>query len=163
MSRFNLIAQPQHLVRMLLVLLAAAVFPSTAWPVEGINVVTSEYDVADTEQRLVAALEEKGFTIMARVDHAKGARSVDLELAPTRLVIFGNPAGGTRLMQCQRSVAIDLPMKMLIWNEGGEVHVAYNTADYLAGRHGLGDCAKPVQEKMNSVLAGLARQAAGIQ
>ncbi len=161
MNRFSLIAQPQRLARTMLVLLAAAVFPATAWSVEGMNVITSEYDVAETEQRLVAALEEKGFTIMAQVDHAQGARSVDLELAPTRLVIFGNPAGGTRLMQCQRSVAIDLPMKMLIWDEGGEVHVGYNTADYLAGRHGLGDCAKPVQEKVGKVLAALAETAAG--
>lgn len=148
-------------VRALLIILVGTILPMAAWSAEGMTVVTSEHEVAEAEERLVAALEEKGFTIMARVDHAAGAHSVDLELEPTRLVIFGNPAGGTRLMHCKRSVALDLPMKMLIWEEDGTVRVAYNSTEYLVGRHDLGDCAAPVQEKMSQVLDGLARHAAG--
>jgi len=157
MKRF----QPMVLLRALPMLLAGMFLPVTAWAVEGMTQITSHHDVAETEERLLSALEEKGFTVMARVDHAAGARSVDLELEPTRLVIFGNPAGGTLLMQCRRSMAIDLPMKMLIWRDGPEVLVAYNRADYLVDRHDLEDCAAPVQEKMGQVLEGLARQAAG--
>ncbi|MGM0517816.1 MAG: DUF302 domain-containing protein [Pseudomonadota bacterium] len=149
-------------VRALLIILVGTILPMAAWSAEGMTVVTSEHDVAETEERLVAALEEKGFTIMARVNHAAGAHSVDLELEPTRLVIFGNPAGGTLLMQCRRGMAIDLPMKMLIWRDGDEVQVAYNSAEYLADRHDLGDCAAPVQEKMGEVLDGLARRAADL-
>ena len=157
MKRF----QPMILLRALPMLLAGMFLPVTAWAVEGVTQITSHHDVAETEERLLSALEEKGFTVMARVDHAAGARSVDLELEPTRLVIFGNPAGGTRLMQCRPGMAIDLPMKMLIWRDGNEVRVAYNSADYLAERHDLGDCAAPVQEKMGKVLDALAHHAAG--
>jgi uncharacterized protein (DUF302 family) len=157
MNRFK----PMVMLRSLPILLAGMMLPVAASAAEDMVKMTSEHDVAETEERLLSALQEKGFTVMAQVDHAAGARSVDLELEPTRLVIFGNPAGGTRLMQCRRSMAIDLPMKMLIWRDGDEVRIAYNSAEYLAERHDLGDCAAPVQEKMGQVLDGLARRAAG--
>ncbi|MFW6021672.1 MAG: DUF302 domain-containing protein, partial [Guyparkeria sp.] len=75
--------------------------------------------------------------------------------------IFGNPKAGTALMKCAPTVAIDLPMKMLIWQDGDTVKVAYNTVDYLVERHGVGDCATPVQEKAAKALEGFAKAAAG--
>ncbi|MFW6021185.1 MAG: DUF302 domain-containing protein, partial [Guyparkeria sp.] len=89
--------RPMTMLRSLTLLLAGAVLPVAGWAAEGMVQIKSQHDVAETEARLLTALQEKGFTVMAQVDHAKGARSVDLELEPTRLVIFGNPAGGTRL------------------------------------------------------------------
>lgn len=77
--------------------------------------VESEFPVPETEKRLVNALEEAGMTVMARVDHAANAETVDMSLRPTRLVVFGNPTAGTPLMQCSRTTAIDLPQKALIW------------------------------------------------
>jgi len=127
----------------------------------GLAVIESEHGVAETEQRLVEAVEGKGMSVMAQVDHRANASGVGLDMAPTRLVIFGNPKGGTALMRCAPTVAIDLPMKMLIWDDSGTVKIAYNTADYLVERHAIGDCAEPVQAKMADVLEGLARQAAG--
>lgn len=139
----------------------ALALPATVLADDGLAVVESRYDVAETEARLVEAVEGKGLKVMAQVDHQANAETVDMEMPATRLVIFGNPAAGTQLMKCAPTVAIDLPMKMLIWQDGDAVKVAYNTADYLVERHGIGDCAKPVQEKVRKALDGFARQAAG--
>lgn len=110
---------------------------------EGMVTVASAHDVETTAERLVAALQDKGMTVFQRVDHAEGAAGVDLSLRPTELVIFGNPRAGTPLMQCQQSVAIDLPQKALIWeDDAGEVHLAYNDPQYLAERHGIEGCDK---------------------
>ncbi|MFW5739206.1 MAG: DUF302 domain-containing protein [Myxococcota bacterium] len=104
----------------------------------GLIVTSSPDDVPATVKRIREAIEEKGLKVMATVDHAANAEGVDLELPPTVLIIFGNPAVGTKLMQKQRSIAIDLPMKMLVWqNEAGETKVAFNTPSYLFKRHGV--------------------------
>lgn len=141
--------------------LLALFLPVVGMAADGMSVIESDYGVVETETRLVDAIEGKGLTVMARVDHRANAHSVGLDMSATRLVIFGNPKAGTALMQCAPTVAIDLPMKMLIWAEGGTVRVGYNTPDYLVERHDIGDCAAPVQATMRKALAGLARQAAG--
>lgn len=75
-------------------------------------------------------------TVFTRIDHSAGAKKVDKELRPTELVIFGNPKVGTPLMQCVQTVAIDLPQKMLIWqDEAGTTWLSYNNPSYLAKRH----------------------------
>lgn len=142
---------------------AAFLLPFAAQAANGLNVIESEHGVAETEERLVEAVEGKGLTVMAQVDHQANAKTVDLEMPATRLVIFGNPAAGTQLMKCAPTVAIDLPMKMLIWEDGDTVKVAYNTAGYLVERHGIGDCAEPVQGKIRQALHGFARVAAGAE
>ncbi|MGD1896552.1 MAG: DUF302 domain-containing protein [Phormidesmis sp.] len=107
----------------------------------GLVMKESPYSVEETEQRFISILEERGLTVFTTVDHAQNAAGADLTLPPTRVVIFGNPKLGTPLMQCAQSIAIDLPQKMLIWeNENGEVTVAYNDPRYLGGRHQLGSC-----------------------
>ncbi len=127
---------------------------------DGVVTVKSAHDVKTTADRLEGALLKKGMTVFARVDHAAGAESVGLNLRPTELVIFGNPKVGTLLMQCQQSVAIDLPQKALIWQgEDGQVWLTYNDPRYLATRHGLNDCAAQVTKKIAAVLAKFSRAA----
>ena len=111
---------------------------SVAGDVEGLVTVQSAYSVEETLANLEAALEENGLITVAVVDHSANAANVGLELPPTRLVIFGNPNVGTPLMQAGRTVAIDLPQKMLIYeDEAGDVYAAYNDPQYLAERHAL--------------------------
>ena len=101
----------------------------------------------ETLANLEAALEENGLLTVAVVDHSANAANAGLELPPTRLVIFGNPNVGTPLMQSERTVAIDLPQKMLIYeDEAGDVYAAYNDPQYLAQRHGLNGCRRAVDD-----------------
>ena len=131
----------------------------TAHADNGLISVKSAHGVAETIDKLQAALESKGMTIMARVNHAQGAEKAGLELPPTELLIFGNPKVGTPLMQCQRSVAIDLPQKALAWeDEQGQVWLSYNDPEYLNQRHGLGECAE-VLKKVSAALANFAKAA----
>ena len=126
---------------------------------EGLVSVRSAHDVATTVERFLAALEANGLKVFARIDHAAGAAGVGKELGPTRVVIFGNPKVGTPLMQCARTVAIDLPQKALVWrDEDGRVWFSYNDPQYLADRHGVGECGGVVR-KVERVLGKLAAAA----
>jgi len=117
--------------------------------VTGLVVKQSPYSVEETEARFISILEEKELNIFATVDHAENATNAELELRPTRVVIFGNPKLGTPLMQCAQSMAIDLPQKMLIWEDAAEqVHLAYNDPQYLSDRHALGECESETIEKI---------------
>ncbi|MCL6416276.1 DUF302 domain-containing protein [Aestuariirhabdus sp. Z084] len=127
---------------------------------DGLVWVRSAHSVANTSERLQAMFKKKGVTLFARVDHAKGAMSVGNDLAPTELLIFGNPKLGTPLMKCQPSVAIDLPQKMLISEDNkGQVWISYNAPAYLAERHQMQGCA-PVLKKIATVLETFASKAA---
>lgn len=122
---------------------------------EGLIVKPSAYPVGETVDRLETALESKGITVLARVDHAANASSAGLELLPTQLLIFGNPKLGTPLMQSARTVGIDLPMKALVWeDEAGDVFLAYNDPAYIARRHAVEDRAEVI-ETMGGALAAL--------
>lgn len=125
----------------------------------GLIQVRSEFTVEETSDRLAALLAERRLNVFAQVDHAENAATVGKELRPTELFIFGNPAVGTPLMQCNQSVAIDLPQKMLIWQAADEqVWLAYNDPDYLMARHGLADC-EPVIDRISQVLEDIAHRA----
>lgn len=151
----------ERMLRFAVLGVAALWLPAGVLAADGMVIIESQHGVVETEQRLVEAIEAKGMGVMAQVDHRANASSVGLDMRPTRLVIFGNPKGGTQLMKCAPTVAIDLPMKMLIWQDGETVKVAYNQVEYLVERHGIGDCAAPVQVKMKKALDGLAHSAAG--
>lgn len=126
---------------------------------DGLVRMESRHSVQGTADRLVEVLEEKGMTVMARVDHAANAARADMSLRPTQLVIFGNPKVGTPLMQCSQSIAIDLPQKALIWEDAeGEVWLAYNEPEYLEYRHGVVGCDQ-VLKNVEQALAGFARAA----
>lgn len=115
----------------------------------------------DAADRLVAAIEANDrLRLVARVDHGANASSVGLELPPTIEVFFGNPALGTPLMHLSRTIAIDLPQKILILEHSDGVRVLYNDPSYLAERHGL-PADTPQLEIVASALAKLAALAAG--
>lgn len=124
---------------------------------DGLVRSASPHSVEETAERFVSQAKKQGLKIFEQVDHAAGAASVGKELRPTRLVIFGNPKGGTPLMQCAQSVGIDLPMKALVWEDAdGQVWLAYNDPGYLAERHGIEDCG-PLP-KIEKLLARLAQK-----
>lgn len=126
---------------------------ATAQSDNGLVLIESEFDVAETVSRLTATLEERGLTVVGTVDHGANATSVDLDLLPTQLIIFGNPNLGTPLMQNSRSVAIDLPQKYLVWEDtSGRTFVTYNSVPYLADRHGI----TGPEEVLNTVTGALA-------
>lgn len=98
----------------------------------------SKHSVDDTLGKLQNILEAKGIAVFALIDHSGEAAKVGMKMRPTKLLIFGNPKGGTPLMIAAPSIAIDLPLKILIWEDDQEkVWVSYNTPEYLAERHGL--------------------------
>jgi uncharacterized protein (DUF302 family) len=104
----------------------------------GILSKRSNHSVAETLDRLNHSLQAKGVTIFAIVDHAGEAEKVGLQMPPTKLVLFGSPQAGTPLMLAAPSVAIDLPLKILISEDSqGKVWVSYNSPQYLKQRHGL--------------------------
>jgi len=122
---------------------------------DGLVSVSTEDSVEATVDRITGDIEASPLTLMTTVDHAENAASVDMELPPTTLLIFGNPEVGTPLIQERRSVAIDLPQKLLVWDNNGETTVTYNDPEYLADRHGITEQDDRLEE-IRSVLDGLA-------
>jgi uncharacterized protein (DUF302 family) len=105
---------------------------------EGIVKIPSHHSVDETVEKLTTILKAKGVTLFALVDHSGEAEKVGLKMPPTKLLIFGNPKGGTPLMLAAPSVAIDLPLKILVAEDSqGKVWISYNSPDYLKERHGL--------------------------
>ncbi len=126
----------------------------------GVIRVNSEYSVADTVARLEAALAQRNVTIMAKIDHAANAAGVGQELPATTLVIFGNPAAGTQLMQASRSAGIDLPMKALVYETEDGVVFEYNDIDYITARHGV-PADLPIIARIRGLLGAVAAEATG--
>lgn len=105
---------------------------------EGIETVASQHTVAATVERLRDLLRSRGVQLFAVIDHASEAAKVGLRMRPAQLLIFGNPKAGTPLMIAAPSLALDLPLKILVAeDERGQVHLSYNRAEYLEARHGL--------------------------
>jgi uncharacterized protein (DUF302 family) len=126
---------------------------------DGLITVQSKHSVAETVDRLEKKLEAAGFRIFARVDHAAGAKRVDMQLAPSELLIFGKPDVGTLLMQSQPTVGIELPLKYLVWEDaGGNVMVSWNDPAWITARHDITDRAQVV-EKMQGALKKFAGEA----
>ncbi len=108
---------------------------------KGLVTMQSPHSVQDTADKLAAIIESKGMKVFARVDHQKNAQSVDLTLRPTQVIMFGNPKAGTPLMNCEQSVAIDLPQKILISEDADKkVWLSYNNPEYLKNRHNIKGC-----------------------
>jgi uncharacterized protein (DUF302 family) len=104
--------------------------------VSGFVSLPSKYSVDKTLERLQTIFRDKGVAVFAVVDHSGEAAKVGMEMRPTKLVIFGNPKGGTPLMIAAPPVAIDLPLKALIWEDSdGNIWISYNSPEYLQQRH----------------------------
>ena len=117
----------------------------------GLITIRSRNSVKVTIDRLEASLKDSGVNIFARIDHAAGAASVGMSLRPTEVLIFGNPRAGTPLMQANQTIGIDLPLKVLAWEDAsGGVWLTYGDPAWLAARHGLA-------EDTADAVSGLAR------
>ena len=104
----------------------------------GIVTIPSQHSVDQTVEKLTNILQSKGVTLFALVDHSGEAQKVGMQMPPTKLLIFGSPKAGTPLMVAAPSVAIDLPLKIVIWEDSvGKTWVSYNSSEYLQQRHGL--------------------------
>lgn len=104
----------------------------------GIISIPCNHSVEQTVEKLKGILQTKGVTLFALIDHSGEAEKVGMKMRPTKLLIFGNPKGGTPVMVAAPSIAIDLPLKILIWEDGqGKVWISYNSAAYLQQRHGV--------------------------
>ena len=126
----------------------------------GLVTVSSEFSVAEAINRLVSIVEGAGFTVFARIDHAANATPIGLTLRPTQLLIFGNPKGGTLLMQDRQTVGLDLPLRVLVWEDAdGGVWLNYDDPDWIAKRHELGPQSDTTVMAMTAGLAALVGKA----
>jgi uncharacterized protein (DUF302 family) len=123
-------------------------------------IAVSSSGYAETLRRLLAAIERRGLTVFAQIDHAAAARELDMQLADEVVVIFGNPRAGTPLMQHDPRIGIELPLRMLVWELGDSAKVGYNDPVELSSSYDLGRSAATL-DAMSSLLADLARDAAG--
>ena len=136
--------------------LFATFFFLSAWAADGLIAVKSPHSVKDTLDRFEAAAKGKGPNIFLRVDHAAGAKKIGKDLRPTELLVFGNPQGGTPLMERVQSAGIDLPLKALAWQDAsGQTWLGYNDPQFVVARHQAGDCGAVVQN-LRKALDGLA-------
>lgn len=120
---------------------------------------TSPHSVDGTVQRLRAALHQRGISVLGQVDHAAGADKVGLELADEQVLSFGDPKAGTPLMQEDPTIGYELPLRMLIWDDGGQTMIGYRPPTELAGEYAVPDHAQ-VLENMAGLLDQLACEAA---
>lgn len=126
----------------------------------GLTTEPSAHGVKDTMDRLESEVKSKGMTVFARIDHAAGAREAGLPLRPTELLIFGNAKAGTPLMQAKQTIGIDLPLKVLAWEDAnGKVWLTYNEPSWLAGRHGVAGQVADVTQRMAAALAAVSKVA----
>jgi uncharacterized protein (DUF302 family) len=126
----------------------------------GLITVTSAFPVKETIDRLAAKATSLGLIVFARIDHAAGAAAVGMSLRPTELLIFGNPKGGTPLMQDRQTAGIDLPIKALAWQDAkGQVRLTINDAAWIAERHQLGASSAGAVEAIAAGMAALTRLA----
>ena len=111
----------------------------TDWTETEVTTKVSPWPVADTVARLTGILSAKGMKVFALIDQSDEARSAGLKLRDTTLVVFGNPAAGTPVMDAEPLSALDLPLKVLIWADGDRTNVSYYAPAALAARYGLSD------------------------
>ena len=135
-----------------------ALAATTAAAADGLVALKSPYPAKETMNRFEDNAKQRGLTIFARVDHAAGASRIGKALRPTEVLIFGNPQGGTPLMECAQTMGIELPLKALVWEDAqGQVWLGYNDPVWLVSRHGAAEC--PAAQAVGKALAGLSETA----
>jgi uncharacterized protein (DUF302 family) len=126
----------------------------------GFIVVESHHPPKESMDRLAAAAARNGMTILARIDHAAAAAAVGMELRPTEVLIFGNPKGGTPVMQQTQTAAIDLPLKALVWQDAaGKTSIGYNDPLWIGQRHGVDSHTETLLRGMLNTLATIVESA----
>lgn len=117
--------------------------------------------VHDTADRLVTLIEANGLTVFLRFDHAANAAGVGMEMRPTELLLFGNPKGGTPLMQDRQTVGLDLPFKLLVWEDSqSKTWLTYADPESLMSRHGLSAGSARIIQTMKAGVAKMAQAVA---
>src|SRR5712692_6257967 len=132
---------------------------SAAFGADGLVAIKSPFAAKETMDRFEQNAKQRGLNVFARIDHAAGAQKIGRTLRPTELLIFGNPQGGTPLMECAQSAGIDLPLKALAWQDAeGVVWLGYNEPRHLMHRHRAGEC-QPAVNNVTVVLEALSAEA----
>jgi uncharacterized protein (DUF302 family) len=127
---------------------------------DALTTIDCTLPMAELTERFASALQAAGLTIFARIDHAENARSVGLQLRPTVVFIFGNPLRGTAPMQDTPTMGLDLPFRVLVWeDDGGSTHLTYERAQSLAERHGLDQA---MTATLEAISAGVVKIAASV-
>ena len=138
--------------------LSLSLAATTAAAADGLMALKSPYPAKETMNRFEDNAKQRGLTIFARIDHAAGATRIGKALRPTEVLIFGNPQGGTPLMECAQTMGIELPLKALVWEDAqGQVWLGYNDPAWLVSRHGAAEC--PAAQAVGKALAGLSETA----
>jgi uncharacterized protein (DUF302 family) len=123
---------------------------------DGLITFRSRWSVSETIDRLAELVVSKGLSVFARIDHAKNAHEVSMDLRPTELLIFGNPRGGTPLMQDAQTIGLALPLHLLAWEDAsGATFVSYEDIEWLARRHALGETSRAAVQAIHAGLAAL--------
>jgi uncharacterized protein (DUF302 family) len=129
--------------------------------IPGLTHLASELGPIETASRLVRELDRHAIQLFARIDHQANAEREGLKLRPTELLIFGNAQQGTGLMQLQQTCGIDLPLKVLVWqDEAKTTWVSYNQPSWVAARHGIEEAAEAVVKTLTAGLESIAKAAA---
>lgn len=129
---------------------------------DGLTTMPGSFGPMETADRLEAEAKANGMTVFARINHAALAAEVGLALRPTEVLFFGNPRGGTPLMQAGQTIGIDLPLKALVWQDAaGKTWLSYNEPAWLAQRHGLGPATDKIIANMSQTLKAIVNKAAG--
>jgi uncharacterized protein (DUF302 family) len=129
---------------------------------DGLVTLRSGHSVAETIDRLAAAVQSRGITVFARIDHAANAAQAGMDLRPTQVLLFGNPTGGTPLMQDRQTAGLDLPLRVLAWEDAdGAVWVTRTDTHWLAKRFGLGEDSAKAVAQVEAGLHALTEAAAG--
>jgi uncharacterized protein (DUF302 family) len=140
---------------------SAAVFISLCLPAsaaDGLIALKSPRSVKETMDKLESQVKDRGLNVFLRIDHAAGAAKIGKSLRSTELLIFGNPQGGTPLMECSQTAGIDLPLKVLVWEDASsQVWLGYNDPEFLAQRHGASEC--PAAENLRKALSSIVEAA----
>lgn len=148
------------MIRAAMLFLSLWLFAAAAGADNGLITLKSHHSVSETLDRFESVIRKKGMTVFARVDHRKGASGVGLELRPTEVLIFGNPKIGTLIMQGNQSAGMDLPLKVLSWqDESGTVWLSYNDPGWIVSRHNIQNKG-PVVAKMRGALKNFSAFAA---
>jgi uncharacterized protein (DUF302 family) len=127
----------------------------------GLSTIRSSFGPEETMNRFEAEVRAKGMIAFAHIDHAAGAAAVGLSLRPTELLIFGNARGGTPLMELAQTAGIDLPLKVLVWQDAsGITWLSYNDPTWIAKRHGLHSEVGATVRVLTAALNQMARSAA---
>lgn len=141
-------------------LFAATLLACSTWATaaDGLIALKSPRSAKETMDRLESLVKERGLNVFLRIDHAAGAAKIGKTLRPTELLVFGNPQGGTPMMECAQTAGIDLPLKALVWEDASaQVWLGYNDPGYLAQRHGAAEC--PAAANLRKALGGIAEAA----